>query len=123
MINFSVSLPKEGSYILEIVRQDGIAHVNVPLIRGNIWSIIDIVNDQKTRIIRKNTAIVQSFVLESINNLRKKVQRNPVVLDPTLTRLAQAKVDDMISRNYQAHADPDGKYIDSLAQKLNIDIE
>lgn len=123
MINFSVSLPKEGSYILEIVRQDGIAHVNVPLIRGNIWSIIDIVNDQKTRIIRKNTAIVQSFVLESINNLRKKVQRNPVVLDPTLTRLAQAKVDDMIARNYQAHADPDGKYIDSLAQKLNIDIE
>jgi uncharacterized protein YkwD len=41
-----------------------------------------------------------------------------VSLDPILTKLAQAKVDDMIARWYQAHSDPNGLYIDGLAKKL-----
>ncbi len=44
-----------------------------------------------------------------------------MVEDADLDTLAQAKVDDMIRRGYQGHRDPDGNYIDTLAQKLSID--
>jgi uncharacterized protein YkwD len=41
-----------------------------------------------------------------------------LVLDPELTNIAQAKVDDIINRGYTpAHKDPDGNYIDDFARK------
>ncbi len=122
-INIKLSLPQEGNFMLEIVRQDGIAYVNIPIARWNIWSIIDPLADIQIRTIRKNVDIVRASILDEINILRKNVSRVPVILDHTLSTLAQAKVDDMILRNYQSHADPDGKYIDALAQRLTLDIE
>lgn len=32
-INIQLSLPQEGNFMLEIVRQDGIAYVNIPIAR------------------------------------------------------------------------------------------
>ncbi len=122
-INIQLSLPQEGNFMLEIVRQDGIAYVNIPIARWNIWSIIDPLADIQIRTIRKNVDSVRASILDEINILRKNISKAPVTLDHTLSTLAQAKVDDMIMRNYQSHADPDGKYIDALAQKLILDIE
>lgn len=79
--------------------------------------------DIQIRTIRKNVDSVRASILDEINILRKNISKAPVTLDHTLSTLAQAKVDDMIMRNYQSHADPDGKYIDALAQKLILDIE
>ncbi len=121
-INLRLPLSQDGNYILELVRQDGIAYANIPLPRGNIWSIIDPLTDAQIRTIRKNPDIVRVSVLDEINSLRKKIDKAPVILDHTLSTLAQAKVDDMIERNYQSHSDPDGKYIDALAQKLSLNI-
>ena len=122
-VQIKIPLSVEWSYILELVQQNGIAYVNIPMNRGNIWPIIEPLSDIQIRTIRKNGTIVRSDTLESINEVRKKVGRSSVVLDDTLSLLAQAKVDDMINRNYQAHQDPDGNYIDALSERLGLPIE
>jgi rare lipoprotein A len=122
-VNASFPLPIEGSYILEIVRQDGIAYANIPLSKGKIWNILDPLTDLQIRTLRKNrNAIIASTFLD-IGNIRSRVGKTPVVLDQTLSILAQAKVDDMISRNYRGHMDPDGRYIDWLAEDLGLGID
>jgi uncharacterized protein YkwD len=122
-INLKIPLMESGNSILEFVWQDGTAYLNIPLSRGNVWSIIDPLSEDQIKTIQKNKNIVQSAILEAINRIRKKVKISPVTMDHTLSILAQAKVDDMIARNYQSHIDPDGKYIDALSTKLWLKIE
>jgi len=122
-VSLRLPLFEDGNYILELVRNDGIAYANIVIPRGNIWSIIDPLTDLEIRTVRKNTDIVRQSILLEINTLRKQINKNSVILDPTLSILAQAKVDDMIARNYQSHADPEGNYIDGLAKKLSLNIE
>jgi hypothetical protein len=110
LIQIQVSLPFKWTYVFEVVRQDGIAFINTPILPS--------FSDSEIRTIRKNKDIVILSTQERINTLRESLKIPKVSLDPILTKLAQAKVDDMIARSYQAHADPDGLYIDWLAQKL-----
>lgn len=48
-------------------------------------------------------------VFNAVNEERKVSQVRPLVPDATLVALAQKKADDMESRNYFGHADPQGK--------------
>lgn len=123
LVNLRLPLSEDGNYILELVRNDGIAYANIMIPRGNVWAIIDPLTDTEIRTIRKNPDTVRQSILFEINTLRKKINKSSVILDHTLSTLAQAKVDDMIARNYQSHADPDGNYIDALAKRLGLDIE
>ena len=72
LVKATFSLPAEGSYILEIVREDGIAHANIPLTRGRVWSILDPLTDEQTRTIRKDKNTVMNATFRSINTLRMK---------------------------------------------------
>ena len=49
--------------------------------------------------------------------------KDMLVLDSELTRLAQMKADDMVTRGYAAHRDPDGNYIDGFATKRGFDLQ
>lgn len=113
----------EGVTLFEVVREDGLAYANIPLIFGNVWSIIPKTPREITGIIRTDTAQIQEETLLRVNEVRAQVGALPVKLDPSLSRLAQEKVRDMIVRGYQGHADPDGKFIDSLAQKIGISVK
>lgn len=111
-ITIPLPLTQDGTYILEIVQQDGIAYANIPLRRGNVWSILEPYTEYEAQTIRKNKNTVLYGTLSAINLLRESLVRKEVALDTDLTKLAQAKVDDMMARNYEAHRDPDGNYID-----------
>ncbi|GAB0174887.1 MAG: hypothetical protein HHAS10_07660 [Candidatus Altimarinota bacterium] len=113
-------LDGEGTYLLEIVREDGIAFANISVTKGNAWPVVEMLSDKQISQIRDDRAQVIVSTVNRINDLRKNLGRNSVSLDDTLTKLAQAKVDDMIRRGYEGHADPDGNYIDYLALKLGI---
>lgn len=122
VIQIRTPLSVEWSYMLEVVKQDGIAYINTPLYRWRVWSIIKPLTDASIRTISKNIASVRQSNLERLNFLRTKLGREKLTLDPILTTLAQAKVDDMIVRWYEWHADPDGHYIDILAEKIGLAI-
>lgn len=60
----------DGSYQIELVREDGIAYVNTSLTRGTVWSLLSPFSDEVLRTIRKSTAIVIQDTLKKINTLR-----------------------------------------------------
>jgi uncharacterized protein YkwD len=75
------------------------------------------VSDEVRDTLRKNIDTVRSSLVKKINTLRMSQNKDMLVLDSELTRLAQMKADDMVARGYAAHRDPDGNYIDGFAKK------
>jgi uncharacterized protein YkwD len=70
----------------------------MPIRHGKVWSILKSLSESEIRNIRKNkTNIIQDTQIK-INTLRASLNIPTVSLDPILTKLAQAKVDDMIAR-------------------------
>lgn len=56
-------------------------------------------------------------VLALVNNLRTENNLAPLAGDPLLTKLAEARADDMVNRQYYAHKNPDGKiFFDLMAE-------
>jgi rare lipoprotein A len=117
----SLNLDTIWTYLLEIVREDGIAFANIPITRGNAWPVIDPLTEKQISEIRSDSNLVVRSTIDRINTLRNSLWKTPLTSDSTLSKLAQAKVDDMIRRGYQGHADPDGNYIDHLAEKLGLE--
>ncbi len=116
-----VSIPfqtnESGNYLIEVVAENGIAYINTPYAHGNVWSIISSLSSNTIKAFRKDIEVVRISIAKRINTLRLKQNRDLLSIDEALSRLAQAKVDDMIVRKYQAHRDPDGNYIDGFAKK------
>ena len=121
LVTGNLTLDTVGTYLLEIVREDGIAFANIPMTRGNAWPVIDPLTDEQISKIRSDRTLVIRSTVDRINTIRNALWKYSVNEDADLDILAQAKVEDMIRRGYQWHRDPDGNYIDSLAQKLSID--
>jgi uncharacterized protein YkwD len=119
----SLPLLEEWIYLLEIVREDGVAHANTTLARWAVWPVLTAIPEVQVRSIRTDTTLIRRENLSRLNTLRTRLGRTRLIVDPTLTTLAQAKVDDMIARDYQWHADPEGRYIDTLAEKLSLHID
>ena len=61
-IPFEARIP--GNYLVEVVAEDGLAYINTPFTRGNVWSIIQPLTQLQITTIRKNkdTAIIKRIV-------------------------------------------------------------
>lgn len=94
----------------------------MPISKGDVWPVIEPLTEKEVTRIRSDRLQVKKDTFTRINTLRSELGRSSLILDPDLTRLADAKVEDMIVRGYQGHADPDGNYIDHLARRLSLDI-
>jgi archaellum component FlaF (FlaF/FlaG flagellin family) len=116
-LKISLPLTQDGVYRIELVRADGLAYVNTTITRGKVWSLIQPLSEAETTTLRKNIDTIMTSTTKKINTLRLSLMRNAVSLDKELTRLAQAKADDMAMRGYAGHQDPDGNYIDGFARK------
>jgi uncharacterized protein YkwD len=57
-----------------------------------------------------------------VNEERAKAKVAPLVLDERLNKSAQQKADDMFTRNYFAHVDPDGRHGYDIAHENATDI-
>lgn len=55
------------------------------------------------------TNMTPSGLLTSTNTQREQNKRTDLALNPTLSQAAQAKAEDMITRNYWSHTTPDGQ--------------
>lgn len=100
------------------MKQDGTAYYNLPITRGTVWNILAPYSPDAAKLIRKDVKLVEPFLISRINKLRASLGRGLLIADTDLTRLAQAKAEDMSDRNYYGHQDPDGNHIDGLAKKI-----
>lgn len=63
------------------------------------------------QITRVNNDITAENILLIVNEKRQEFGLSPLVLDDRLETTAQNKSDDMVTRDYFAHADPDGNKV------------
>lgn len=70
----------------------------------------------------KDVQSVTTFVVNRVNKIRAALGRNLLIVDGEYMKLAQAKAQDMVTRNYYGHQDPDGNYVNSLVTKFGLDI-
>lgn len=77
----------------------------VGMVREDLLTTISAPSGTSNATTTTATSNVQ-IVLNLINNERKKAGKTALVLDSTLTRLAQIKSDDMVKNNYFSHNSP-----------------
>jgi uncharacterized protein YkwD len=109
-----------GVYLVEVNYDTGFAASITPVVYGQTLALLPNALDLTSRTIEASVNGAASTNRESINILRKTVGVGPLIYDATLTRLAQAKADDMATNNYVGHTDSYGDTIGGLAERLQI---
>lgn len=61
---------ESGNYLVEVVAENGIAYINTPYTRGNVWSILSSLTNDQITTIRKSIDTVKSSITKRINTLR-----------------------------------------------------
>ncbi len=65
-------------------------------------------------------AAAEQAVIDAVNAKRTKRGLRALRLDPRIAKLARARSQDMIDRDYFAHTDPDGRTISDLLRRARI---
>jgi uncharacterized protein YkwD len=93
-------MPDSGIYKIETVLSNGYAYFNLPISKIQFWSIIQLFSESQLSTLRNDKSKVDNNVLSKINTLRERLNIPPIVLDSTLSDLAQKKAMDMAKYNY-----------------------
>lgn len=112
-----------GTYSLEINNLSGLAVINIPVYIGNGYPLTPDYFD-----LHENDPVPDSYnltdyrtqLLKLINDDRAKAQLSPVTLDLPLNSLAQNHAQDMLTRNFFGHINPDGQTPDDRRLEANI---
>lgn len=109
---FAYATKQSGTHIIELNGTDGIALLNMPVyLHGSIPLIPDFF-DANPRTFKASSnlslASAKNKMLSFINSDRKDHGVSSVVIDDSLSLLAQARADDMVANNYIAHFDASG---------------
>jgi uncharacterized protein YkwD len=100
----------------------GFAASITPITYGSTLAILPNALDSTDRKPESSTRGVAEANMSAINALRSGLGLAVLSSDPTLTRLAQAKADDMTANNYVGHTDSRGDSIAGLAKRLQISV-
>ena len=73
MMSGSIVLDTVGTYMLEIVREDGIAYAYIPITYGNAWPIIDVLTPSEISTLRTDSPLVKRSTIDRINVLRNSL--------------------------------------------------
>jgi len=74
-----------------------------------LWLGHPFVERSQRSVLAYTTGVTSSNLLTDTNQARQSANDQPVSLSPELNRAAQAKANDMVSRNYWSHLTPEGK--------------
>lgn len=122
LIKETFPMPDSGIYKIETVLSNGYAYFNLPISKIQFWSIIQLFSESQLSTLRNDKSKVDNNVLSKINTLRERLNIPPIVLDSTLSDLAQKKAMDMAKYNYVWHISKDGMSIIEFATSQNIPI-
>lgn len=109
-----------GTYLIETVDHTGLAYFNIPVSTGTVWNVLEPLSLEMKMTLRKNLTLIRSSSIRSLNKLRATQSLGLLSEDPDFTRMAQQKADDMRTRGYLGHQDPDGHYMWDLFRTAQI---
>jgi uncharacterized protein YkwD len=121
--SFGYTMRDPGVYLVEVNYDTGFAASITPITYGSTLAILPNAIDQVNRKIESSVNGVAEANRVSINGLRAQAGVGSLASDATLTRLAQAKAEDMATNNYVGHTDSRGDSIGGLAKRLQIAIK
>ena len=117
---FTYTMRDPGVYLVEVNYDTGFAASITPVSYGKTLTILPNALDTTVRKIESSINGVAEVNRAALNTLRLDAGHGKLVSDAALTRLAQAKADDMASNNYVGHTDSQGENIAGLAKRLQI---
>ena len=123
LIQANIPFTQEGTYKLETVSSNGYAYFNIPITKGDVWNTVSLFASESTRVLKKDKQKVETTVVTSINRLRASLQKSFLIVDPTLSQVAQMKAENMSQNDYVWHWTPDGKNIVQFAKSQKINLE
>jgi uncharacterized protein YkwD len=121
--SFNYTMKEPGVYLVEVNYDTGFAASITPVTYGATLAILPNVLDTIDRKVESSAAGVAESNRAAINALRTRAGAWLLASDATLTRLAQAKADDMAAGNYVGHTDSRGESIVGLAKRLQMTIK
>jgi uncharacterized protein YkwD len=123
--NYSLSLQQNGTYIVELNNDNGLAVVNHPVYKSGSYPLIPDYFDLNPPRLDKFTGIDEDLevemLLDLINDDRRSYGLKKVSLDDDLSLLAESHNVDMIDNNYFSHTNLRGESPQDRAINFGID--
>lgn len=98
---------QEGTYFMEIVKQDGTALLWQPLYVGNIYPILSYQTVEPVRWQTTDSDSLEKLILFEINQIRQKLGLKELVIDEKLQNLAHYYAQKMAREHFCSHFSPD----------------
>lgn len=125
--SFSYTPKTPGRYIIEINDEEGSAAINIPVYVANGTPLIpDYIDLSATmKVAKKPTDLNKDreYILALINDIRTGMGKQKITLNPQLNTLAQKHAQDMATRNFFGHVNPDGASPEDRRKKEGIPTE
>lgn len=116
--------PKSSSlHFVEINDEQGIAAVNIPVYPENVYPLIPSpldLSDLQPQTLSSDLGALQNEMLSLVNADRAAYGLGPVSLSSSLNQLAQVRSDDMATRDYFGHWNPEGLTANDLRKNYAI---
>lgn len=122
LIKQNFPMTEAGVYKIETVRSNGIAYFNLPISKNKFWSIVEPMTYLEKTTLRTNKDSIDKNILKKINVMRAGLGLNWIIIDSTLSNLAQKKAIDMATYDYVWHVTHNGMWILDFADSLNMPI-
>jgi uncharacterized protein YkwD len=122
LIKQNFPMTEAGVYKIETVRSSGIAYFNLPISKNKFWSIVEPMTYLQKTTLRNDKDTIDKNILKKINVIRAGLGLNWLIIDPTLSNVAQKKAIDMATYDYVWHVTHNGMWILDFADSLNIPI-
>lgn len=122
LIKQNFPMTEAGVYKIETVRSSGIAYFNLPISKNKFWSIVEPMTYLQKTTLRNDKDSIDKNILKKINVMRAGLGLNWLVIDPTLSNLAQKKAIYMDQNNDFAHVDKYGRDFIEFWQTIWIKI-
>ncbi|MDH5597171.1 MAG: septal ring lytic transglycosylase RlpA family protein [Candidatus Peregrinibacteria bacterium] len=120
-LNFTPA--SNGLHFFEISDEGGLATVNIPVYPAGTYpllpNLIELKGDEPYTL-GTDLAALQNQMIQMVNADRATHGRQALVLDSSMSELAQSRAEDMAGRGYFSHWDPDGKTVNDLRKNYTI---
>ncbi len=122
-VDFSFTPQRDALHFYEVNDQTGEAVFNIPIYPKAIYPLLPNPNDLaglKPVSLSTNVTLLQTQMLNLVNEDRLNHGLAPLTLDPKLSALAQSRTDDMASNDYFSHWNLEGLTANDLRLDFGI---
>lgn len=123
ILQFSFTPTATGLHFVEVNNAEGLAAVNIPVYAAGVFPLLPNPLEaapRQTVDLGSDLPALRTQFLTLINRDRTAYQKSTVVLDDTLSQLAQLRADDMAARDYFGHWNAEGLGVNDLRAQFAV---